>query len=96
MKIKTFTERYCVEKTLAEIRKMYDKYKETRMTPQAEMTKPSKIAPLYKQENRKKVFYPDHIKEKDNPYGPVIFKDNTGRFFIPVIFHAVRTMTFTF
>ena len=70
MKKETFTKRYCEGKTLADIGKMYDEYKETHITPEGKMTKPPKRYPLYKNANRKKVFDHDHLKEKDNGVGP--------------------------
>ena len=66
MNAKTFTQRYCVGNTLAEIEKIHDEYKETHITPALQMTKPPKRYPLYKKANRKKVFDHDHLKEKDN------------------------------
>ena len=65
---RSFT-KYVKETNLSEIAKMYDEYKETHMTPQAEMTKPPQRYPLYKSINRKKVLDHDHIKEKDNGFG---------------------------
>ena len=91
MTIKTFLERYCLDKSLDEIKKMYEEYKETHITPAGKIKLPPKRSPLYKKINRRKVFDHDHLKEEDNGIGAAHSYCNlqrqNRRFFIPVIFH---------
>ena len=61
--ITTFMVRYCFAKTLNEISKMYDEYKEAHITPSGKITLPPKRSPLYKKINRRKVFDHDHLQE---------------------------------